>query len=200
MGLNASSHQRRCKSSGSQRHTNVHMQPDIRSSSLQVGGVLARAHRLLYGKQTHSPAHAHHYLDAKQVQMQCCDGHMVTASLHHCRDSAMKAAQNEVKSGPSSPRSPSPPVGNRRAVLYSARKSFGETPPLKVKIECDSARVSLCPCFYPLLFCLPHFVFTISVVLTTAFFPPFFCFFFKSHPLSINLIPPYDTNVSICCF
>lgn len=129
-----------------------------------------------------------------------CSAAMAIWSLLHCRDSAMKAAQNEVKSGPSSPRSPSPPVGNRRAVLYSARKSFGETPPLKVKIECDSARVIslslfLSPALLPPSFCLhnfrrPHY----------AIFPSFFCFFFKSHPLSNNLIPPYDTNVSMCCF
>lgn len=130
--------------------------------------------------------------------------------LLHFRDSAMKAAQNKVKSGPSSPRSPSPPVGNQRAVLYSAWKSFGETPPLKVKIECDSVRVSLCPCFYPRLFCLHYFYSpSPSFCLLPSQFPTsslclFSLLFFAS---SLNLThsvtnesPPNDTNVSICCF
>lgn len=43
-------------------------------------------------------------------------------------------------------------VRKLRAVLYSTWKSVGKTQPLKLKIKCDSVRVTLCPwfCFPPL--------------------------------------------------
>lgn len=55
-----------------------------------------------------------------------------------------------------------PFVGKQRAILYSTWKSVGETEPLKLKIKCDSVRVTLCPwfCFPPpsyppvILFCI----------------------------------------------
>lgn len=38
-------------------------------------------------------------------------------------------------------------VRKQRAVLYSTWKSVGKTQPLKLKIKCDSVRVTLCPWF-----------------------------------------------------
>lgn len=92
-----------------------------------------------------------------QVKSQVHVSHMVTASYPWLHPSILLTSSKEFKSS-----SPLPFVGKQRAILYSTWKSVGETEPLKLKIKCDSVRVTRCPwfCFPPppyppvILFCI----------------------------------------------